>query len=508
MWVCAVTANNKVYDGTTTATLNTGSATLMGVIGGDSVTLDASGATGTFASADVADGITVTVAGLSISGAQAGDYTLTQPTTTADIDQASTQTNVLAAFSGGTETFVATVVPLAPGAGVPTGTVTFMDGATVLASETLNGSSEAQYSMPSGEVNGNDVTVDYAGDVNFMPSSGTLTFNWSQTWAANPTITPPGDQTNVENDTVSLAISVSDPTGTALSYAAVGLPLGLSIDPSAGTITGTVEYLDAEVFSGVYAVTVVVANADGGSASTSFNWTVTAAPPVLTNPGDQTNYIEDDVDLQVEATDADDNWLTYSATGLPSGLAIDPDYGDISGVIDDSALSSSPYAVVVDVDDGMGNTVSESFNWTVGIMNPAPSLDNPGDQVNAVGDVVDVFPDSSDAAGYTLAFAAQGLPAGLSVDPGSGEITGTLTAAAASGSPYSVVLTASDGQLSDSQTFTWTVSAISLTNPGDQTDLVGDTVSLALTGTDGGVGSLTFGATGLPAGLSIEPRRA
>ena len=89
MWVCAVTANNKVYDGTTTATLNTGSATLMGVIGSDSVTLSTSGATGTFASPDVANGITVTVAGMSISGAQAGDYTLTQPTPTANITPAS-----------------------------------------------------------------------------------------------------------------------------------------------------------------------------------------------------------------------------------------------------------------------------------------------------------------------------------------------------------------------------------------------------------------------------------
>ena len=89
LWVCAVTANNKVYDGTTAATLNTGSATLMGVIGGDSVMLSTSGATGTFASADVADGITVTVAGMTISGAQAGDYTLTQPTPTANITPAS-----------------------------------------------------------------------------------------------------------------------------------------------------------------------------------------------------------------------------------------------------------------------------------------------------------------------------------------------------------------------------------------------------------------------------------
>ena len=32
--VTGITANNKVYDGTTTATLNTGSASLVGVVGG------------------------------------------------------------------------------------------------------------------------------------------------------------------------------------------------------------------------------------------------------------------------------------------------------------------------------------------------------------------------------------------------------------------------------------------------------------------------------------------
>jgi len=83
--VTGITANNKVYDGTTTATLNTGSATLVGVIGLDNVTLNVVGATGIFATDNVGVGITVTVAGLTLSGADAGKYTLIQPTTTANI---------------------------------------------------------------------------------------------------------------------------------------------------------------------------------------------------------------------------------------------------------------------------------------------------------------------------------------------------------------------------------------------------------------------------------------
>ena len=83
--VTEITANDKVYDGTTLATLNTSSAALAGVLGGDAVTLNTSAATGTFASKDVANNVTVTVSGLTLGGIKARDYLLTQPTTTANI---------------------------------------------------------------------------------------------------------------------------------------------------------------------------------------------------------------------------------------------------------------------------------------------------------------------------------------------------------------------------------------------------------------------------------------
>ena len=83
--VSGVAANNKVYDGTTAANLSLGSATLVGILSGDAVSLVTSGATGTFASTNAASGVAVTVVGLTISGAQATDYTLTQPSTTANI---------------------------------------------------------------------------------------------------------------------------------------------------------------------------------------------------------------------------------------------------------------------------------------------------------------------------------------------------------------------------------------------------------------------------------------
>jgi hypothetical protein len=82
--VTGITAANKPWDGTTTATLNTSGATLNGVISPDSVGLDTSAATGTFANSAVG-ARTVQIAGLVLTGADKGNYSLTQPTTSASI---------------------------------------------------------------------------------------------------------------------------------------------------------------------------------------------------------------------------------------------------------------------------------------------------------------------------------------------------------------------------------------------------------------------------------------
>ena len=82
--ITGLTANSKVYDRTTVATMS-GTATLNGVVAGDAITLGGA-PTFTFATANVGVGIVVTVSGYTITGAAAGNYTLTQPSGfTADI---------------------------------------------------------------------------------------------------------------------------------------------------------------------------------------------------------------------------------------------------------------------------------------------------------------------------------------------------------------------------------------------------------------------------------------
>src|SRR5439155_8906222 len=87
--VSGITASNKVYDATTAATLNVGSAALSGIVSGDVVTLNTGSASGAFTSKTAGTAKTVTVSGLTLSGADAANYNLTQPTTTADITKVS-----------------------------------------------------------------------------------------------------------------------------------------------------------------------------------------------------------------------------------------------------------------------------------------------------------------------------------------------------------------------------------------------------------------------------------
>jgi hypothetical protein len=84
--VGTTTADNKTYDGTTVATINTLNASLQGVLGSDSVFLD--GGTGNFITSAVGNNIPVDVTSLIIQGPSAGNYEITSvmPTgVTADI---------------------------------------------------------------------------------------------------------------------------------------------------------------------------------------------------------------------------------------------------------------------------------------------------------------------------------------------------------------------------------------------------------------------------------------
>ncbi len=84
--IVGLTGDNKIFDGTTTATA-TGTATLSGIIGADDVSLGGSPVF-TFVSSFEGTAITINTTGYNISGTDSGNYTLTQPILSGDITSA------------------------------------------------------------------------------------------------------------------------------------------------------------------------------------------------------------------------------------------------------------------------------------------------------------------------------------------------------------------------------------------------------------------------------------
>ncbi|MGD0063843.1 MAG: putative Ig domain-containing protein [Streptosporangiaceae bacterium] len=203
----------------------------------------------------------------------------------------------------------------------------------------------------------------------------------------------------------------------------------------------------------------------------------------VTNPGSQTGKVGTAASLQISASDsASGQTLTYSATGLPTGLSISSSTGLISG----TPTTAGSYSVTVTAKDTTGATGSASFTWTISAATGnTVTVTNPGSQTGKVGTAASLQISASDSAsGQTLTYSATGLPAGLSISSSTGLISGTPTTAAT----YSVTVTAKDTTgASGSASFTWTISSASsgctaaqlLGNPGFETGSISPWTSTA-----------------------------
>ena len=126
-------------------------------------------------------------------------------------------------------------------------------------------------------------------------------------------------------------------------------------------------------------------------------------------------------------------------------------------------------------------------------------------------DTVDVPVEASTPDNTTLNYTATNLPAGLLIDPNNGEITGTVTIGDATGGLgeqglYLVCITATDGTYSASATILWTISSpVAITAIGVQQNSEGDSVNLPVAASSSAGPTLSYSASNLPAGLSIDP---
>lgn len=173
--ITGVTANNKVYDGNTIDTLNTGSAELSGVYSGDVVNLNSSNAIGMFADSSVGNNKPVIASGFSINGASASDYTVTQPAgLTADITP-NTNTNPTPPSTGpqtGNPTLPGSVTNPNPVSQQPQGPSVsgIITGAT-------SGSGGSAISFTPGMLS---ITVNEPGDISVAPNIITGNYGFSR----------------------------------------------------------------------------------------------------------------------------------------------------------------------------------------------------------------------------------------------------------------------------------------------------------------------------------------
>jgi hypothetical protein len=246
---------------------------------------------------------------------------------------------------------------------------------------------------------------------------------------------------------------------------------------------------------------------DGHATTTSPIWTFTTGSvnraPVVTNPGSQTSAEGTTVTLQIAATDADSDSLSYSAVGLPSGLGINSATGLITGTV---AFGASPgNTVTIRVTDGISSP-QVTFDWTVTHTNRAP-VANSQAVTTTEDSATGITLTGSDPDGETLSYS-------IGTGPAHGILSGsapslTYTPALNYNGPDSFTFRVNDGTTNSSlATVAITVTGVAdspiVSTPANQSSAEGATVSLPVIASDPDGGALTYSATNLPGGLSID----
>ena len=228
--VSGVTAASKEYDATTNAELN-GAAILNGAVSGDDVSLAADDASAVFAGSNVGTGIPVTVSGYAITGADAGNYTLTQPSDlAADITAAPltiTATANTKIYDGTTDASATPTTSGLQGSDTVTGLAETYDTKNAGSGKTL---SVSAYTVNDGN-SGNNYTVNTATSTAGVINKAVLTI----TAAANTKIYD--GTTSTEATPTAAGLQGTDSvTGLAETYDTKNAGTGKTLNVSAYTV--------------------------------------------------------------------------------------------------------------------------------------------------------------------------------------------------------------------------------------------------------------------------------
>jgi large repetitive protein len=317
---------------------------------------------------------------------------------------------------------------------------------------------------PNANFNGTDTITYTVSDGKGGFSTATVTITVAPVNDA-PVATPLPARVNLDGASVAVptAASFSDVDGDTLSFAAIGLPAGLSIDPATGLISGTIDRSASQINGGVYSVTVTASDGRGGTISQTFSWMVTNPAPVATNDSATTNEdVPVTIAVLVNDSDPDGDPLIVVAATAPNGTVVINANGTITYTPNTNFNGTD--TITYTISDGQGGTSTAIVTVIVTPVNDAPTVVAPlPAQSNSDAAVISVptAGNFADLDGDTLSFSATGLPAGLSIDPVTGIISGTIdrSASQANGGLYSVTVTASDGRGGTvTATFAWTVT--------------------------------------------------
>src|SRR6185295_17583033 len=181
--------------------------------------------------------------------------------------------------------------------------------------------------------------------------------------------------------------------------------------------------------------------------------------------------------------------LTYSASGLPQGLSINPTTGVVSGTVANN--SAGTYTVNYSVSDGHGGSVSDSVTFTIGSSNTAPSslsVTNNTVIENAttgyvVGYVTPVDADMDDTLSYS--FVGSSGPFSINAATGAITVNGSLDYETTPSYNVTIRVTDASGLYVDQTATISLVNATEGTASGNTlTGTAGDDVIFGLGGAD------------------------
>ena len=271
----------------------------------------------------------------------------------------------------------------------------------------------------------------------------------------------PGSSISV-GATYRFAPDAVDPDGDRLAFDVVNLPPWATFDAATGALSGSPQSSDVGEYTNI---TIRVSDGEFTVGLPDFSVVVTDAntTPQISGIAPDTISPGNFYSFTPTATDAENDTLTFSITGLPSWASFRSSTGQVFGA-PNSNDTGTYSGISITVTDGQASDSLAPFTVTVteSDTNSAPQISGAAPDSVASGQSYSFTPSASDPDRDSLSFSVSGLPSWAAFDTQSGRLSGTPTSADV-GTYTAITITVTDGQASDSLApFTITVQAVSL----------------------------------------------